>query len=147
MDINNIRIAKPEDFEKLKFATIPLRDTDSEGNPVELWVKVRRVTLSNLMASGQLPDSLLKAATDLTKPGTTQQDAVEKIISSGQLATIFEMQERIADAMFVEPKYSDIKEYITENMLGQIMSYSTGGMANLERFHTEQENIGRNSNS
>lgn len=149
-DMNNI-ISDISEFQQLATQIIPLYTTGETGEIVKLNVRVKRTSLQALMKTGKIPDTLLSTAQALSKPNNeplTEQELLNsKTMNDEKLKELLGMQRKVAEELLIEPTYAQIEQYLDDDMVSQIVKYATGGLKDLERFHTEQGYIGDNNSS
>lgn len=89
--------------------------------------KLRRPSMMNLVRQGKIPNSLIKMATDLFN-GTTKDSETSAEEAMPQMLQIMEI---MAEATFVEPKWSDIKAAgieLTDEQMIFIFNYTQSGV-------------------
>lgn len=143
-DINK-KIASLDDFKNLSEPVITITDIDDKGTPIELNVRIKRVSMSTLLSSGIVPNSLMQKATSLQDPNRNKKK--EQEYSPEFINDSLGAMQKIAEAVLIEPAYEDVKEFLTDNHLGQIVAYVSGGVQSLENFRNEQESARRNIGS
>lgn len=143
-----IRISTIEDFKQLNYQIIPVY-TMNGNEQICLNVKVKKASLTDMMASGIIPDTLLATAQSLRNPDGTVVDENKMLekLQGGKLQELLAMQRKVAKELLVEPSYDEVEEFIDDDMCAQLMTYATGGLKDLERFHTKQGYIGNNISS
>lgn len=96
-------------------------------------VKVRRVSMTSLIASGQIPNTLLKHA--YRDSGEFAQDAKADADAASQAMA---MVDAVAKAVLLEPKWGDVGDYLTDEQKLDLFNYAQGGLASLESFRAGQ---------
>lgn len=139
------KIASLDDFKNLSEPIITITDVDENGKPIELNVRIKRVSMSNLLSAGIVPNSLMQKATTLQDPNRNKKKEPE--YSPEFINDSLGAMQKIAEAVLVEPSYEEVKEFLTDNHLGQIVAYVSGGVQSLENFRNEQESTRRNIGS
>lgn len=110
-----------------------------------ITVRLKRISLMSLVKTGKIPNALLKKATELftgAKKENGKVDEVQILSNMGELDGINEIIDTVCDAAMVEPKFSDVKEYLTDEQKTEIFQWTQGGIKALESFRTEQGNSG-----
>lgn len=111
---------------------IPSWDGDSE-----IHVKLRRVTLTALIQSGQLPNELLAFAQNMTQRGQEGENIALAKLEPESYKKYTELMHAMAKAALVEPTYDQILEevgWLTDQQLMAIHFYCLGGMRTLHSF-------------
>lgn len=119
----------------------------AEGNEVEItgWeegvpfvCKLKRVSLFGLVSEGAIPNPLLTPVMALFDG--KKEDV--KNISAKEMADIMEI---FCKHTLVEPKYEEVREYLTDIQRSEIFNYSQGGLKMIESFRKNRENLIRNN--
>lgn len=143
------RVSTADDFKRLAFQTIDIEDYDDFGKLYKFTVKVKKVNLANMMATGKFPDTLLASAQSLAQPASAEQTPEEKArnMTKEDLDVALEFQRVLTRELLIEPAYEEIEDYISEYVLTQFLEYATGGMAGLNSFRDKQKDLRSNNNS
>ena len=102
--------------------------------------KLRRPSMMNLVRQGKIPNSLIKMATDLFN-GTTKDSETSAEEAMPQMLQIMEI---MAEATFVEPKWSDIKAAgieLTDEQMIFIFNYTQSGVQQVAPSPENTEDI------
>lgn len=102
--------------------------------------KLRRPSMMNLVRQGKIPNSLIKMATDLFN-GTTKDSETSVEEAMPQMLQIMEI---MAEATFVEPKWSDIKAAgieLTDEQMIFIFNYTQNGVQQVAPSPENTEDI------
>lgn len=102
--------------------------------------KLRRPSMMNLVRQGKIPNSLIKMATDLFN-GTTKDSETSAEEAMPQMLQIMEI---MAEATFVEPKWSDIKAAgieLTDEQMISIFNYTQSGVQQVAPSPENTESI------
>lgn len=97
-------------------------------------VKLKKLSLIGLVSSGKVPNQLMSAVTKLFSGGDMSK-AQTKVLNN--LSDMDKLLDIVCTEALVEPKYVDIKEYITDAMKMDIFDWSQGGIQELKPFRTE----------
>mgnify|MGYP000856869624 CR=1 FL=1 len=111
---------------------IPSWDGDSE-----IHVRLRRVTLTALIQSGQLPNELLAFAQELTQKGQVGEPISLSKLESEAFTKYTDLMHAMAKAALVEPTYDQILTevgWLTDQQLMAIHYYCLGGVRALHSF-------------
>lgn len=92
-------------------------------------VKVRRVSMTSLIASGQVPNTLLRHA-------YKDSDEFAKTVSNDEekRAAAIGMVDAVAKAVLLEPSWDEVGEFLTDEQKIDLFNYAQGGLASLETF-------------
>ena len=123
------KVTSLEEMAQTATPVVPIPSWDGDS---EIHVKLRRVTLTALIQSGQLPNELLAFAQDMTQKG---QDGVN--IALSKLEPESYTKYAMAKAALVEPTYDQILNevgWLTDQQLMAIHFYCLGGMRSLHSF-------------
>lgn len=102
--------------------------------------KLRRPSMMNLVRQGKIPNSLIKMATDLFN-GTTKDSETSVEEAMPQMLQIMEI---MAEATFIEPKWSDIKAAgieLTDEQMIFIFNYTQSGVQQVAPSPENTEDI------
>ncbi len=92
-------------------------------------VKVRRASLTSLITSGQVPNSLLKFA--------YREEASAPVLSKENPTAVAEAMaliDAVAKAVLLEPSWEEVGEFLTDNQKMDLFNYAQGGLKALESF-------------
>lgn len=95
--------------------------------------RMKRPSIMGLIKNGSIPNNLLRAANSLFT-GKTEEEAE---IDDSFLKDLLGVIDVLADAAFVEPKYSDMKNAgieLTDEQYMFIFNYTQKGIKDLEPF-------------
>lgn len=102
--------------------------------------KLRRPSMMNLVRQGKIPNSLIKMAADLFN-GTTKDSETSAEEAMPQMLQIMEI---MAEATFIEPKWSDIKAAgieLTDEQMIFIFNYTQNGVQQVAPSPENTEDI------
>lgn len=102
--------------------------------------KLRRPSMMNLVKQGKIPNSLIKMATDLFN-GATKDSETSAEEAMPQMLQIMEI---MAEATFIEPKWSDIKAAgieLTDEQMIFIFNYTQNGVQQVAPSPENTEDI------
>jgi len=94
-----------------------------------IQVKVRRVSMTSLIASGQVPNTLLKHAySDADEFVAVARDDTDTT------AQAVAMIDAVARAVLLEPSWDEVGEFLTDQQKIDLFNYAQGGLVALESF-------------
>ncbi|WP_096635817.1 esterase [Clostridium cochlearium] len=99
-------------------------------------VKVRRVSLLNLVRKGIIPNKLLSAAEELFYGKSSNKGNVD-------MKTLTDVMFIMAENALVEPSIKDLEEVgleLTDEQIVALFNYTQGGIEDLESFRKEPKN-------
>lgn len=102
------------------------------------YAKLRRPSMLKLVKAGQIPNSLLRTANMLFSGG------VEKELDQDDefMKDMFDLIDVLAEAVFVEPSWSELKNAgieLTDEQYMFIFNYTQEGVKALEPFRKDEE--------
>ena len=105
----------------------------------EFYAKLRRPSLLKLVQSGKIPNSLLRTANMLFS------GEVDKELDRDDefMIDMFDLIEVLADAVFIEPSWSELKQAgieLTDEQYMFIFNYTQEGVKAVEPFRDVKEN-------
>lgn len=137
---------------EIKVTSIDELKSMSQGEIVKLpafiqgqdfYAKLRRPSMLKMVKSGQIPNGLLRTANMLFAGG------VEKELDRDDefMKDMFEMIDVLAEAVFVEPSWEELKNAgieLTDEQYMFIFNYTQEGVKALEPFRQDEENSSAN---
>lgn len=141
-------VSKVTSIEELRNQCQPLVDIVGYEPGQFVTFRLRRVSLMDMCKAGKIPNALLQKATELFSAKSNKDEVdVSSILSRvGDLGSVSDIIDIMCDAAMVEPKFQDVKEYLTDNQKTEIFQWTQGGIKSLESFRAEQENSGFSGN-
>lgn len=104
----------------------------------DFYAKLRRPSMLKLVQSGQIPNSLLRAANMLFSGGVNEElDRDDEFMKD-----LFDLIDVLAGAVFVEPSWSELKQAeieLTDEQYMFIFNYTQEGVKQLEPFREDEE--------
>ena len=125
MTDKKLEITKIEDLEMEEVVELP---PFPNGKPFN--ARLKTPSILTLCASGEIPNELLQEATDIYEGKDMQPGHIEqygKVLSA------------VAKAVLVEPKFEDVKDYLSGIQLITIYNYSQSGVIALKPFRQIKE--------
>lgn len=129
-------------IEEFRSQSQPLVDIAGFEPGQYITIRLRRISLMTLCKSGKIPNSLLQKSTELftgTK-GNGKPDEAKVLENIGELNGINQIIDTVCEAAMIEPKFEDVKEYLTDEQKTEIFQWTQGGVKALESFRAEQGN-------
>lgn len=135
-------------IEEFRNQSQPLVDIAGFEPGQYITVRLKRISLMALCKSGKIPNSLLQKSTELFNgaKGNGKPDEVKILENIGELDGINQIIDTVCEAAMIEPKFEDVKEYLTDEQKTEIFQWTQGGIKALESFRTEQGNSGLSDN-
>lgn len=96
-------------------------------------VKVRRVSMTSLIASGQIPNTLLRHAYR-----DAEEFAQDAKADTNTAAQAMAMVDAVAKAVLLEPRWDEVGEFLTDEQKMDLFNYAQGGLAALDSFRSGQ---------
>ena len=104
----------------------------------DFYAKLRRPSMLKLVQSGQIPNSLLRTANMLFSGGVNEElDRDDEFMKD-----LFDLIDVLAEAVFVEPSWSELKKAeieLTDEQYMFIFNYTQEGVKQLEPFREDEE--------
>lgn len=105
-------------------------------NQESITVKVKPVSLMTLASKGKIPNSLMTAVGELFGIGGSKGGKTGSVFAD-HLPDVSSLMHLFAEATLVEPKYSDIKDYLTDRQLEALFARSQGDVKDLTPIDEE----------
>ena len=106
----------------------------------DFYAKLRRPSMLKLVQSGKIPNSLLRTA-NMMFSGEVEGELDRDDEFMGDM---FDLIDVLADSVFVEPSWSDMKQAgieLTDEQYMFIFNYTQKGVQAIEPFSEDKENI------
>ena len=106
----------------------------------DFYAKLRRPSMLKLVQSGKIPNSLLRTA-NMMFSGEVEGELDRDDEFMGDM---FDLIDVLADSVFVEPSWSDMKQAgieLTDEQYMFIFNYTQKGVQAIEPFSPDKENI------
>lgn len=106
----------------------------------DFYAKLRRPSMLKLVQSGKIPNSLLRTA-NMMFSGEVEGELDR---DDEFMKDMFDLIDVLADSVFVEPSWSDMKQAgieLTDEQYMFIFNYTQKGVQAIEPFSEDKENI------
>lgn len=113
-------IITPEQFRARAFKEVEIPGFEPGER---ITVLLRKISIISLASSGKIPNQLMGVVAKLFDGEGRQKkgsNSFENIVEMSKILAI------IAEAAMVEPAYSEVKEFLTDDQLNAIFEYSQG---------------------
>lgn len=137
----SLTITTIEELKKIAQGQIVELQGWEEGVP--FVARIRRPSIQVMCANGQIPNSLLGAASHLFTAG-------DKVLEKVSIADLTKIQLSVAKATLIEPSYEDLEAaeiQLTDAQLSELFQYAMMGASGLESFREEQKRLTSNKSS
>lgn len=130
------KITSLADLKKYSKGVVVEFPSFGEGQP--FVARIRRPSLMKLAVEGKIPNELLTKANELFASDGSGINPKE----SNMMQNIKAVIDIIAEASFIEPTYSEIKENVglTDDQMMFLFNYTQQGVKALSDFRTDKEN-------
>ncbi len=91
-------------------------------------VKLKPVSLLAMMTKGKLPNELKAQVASLFSNSQNNPNEQVPITSIEELALMQELMNKVCEECMLEPKFSEIGEYMTDAQKTQIFTYAQGNV-------------------
>jgi len=119
-----------------KFKQSAVQEVEIPGNePGEVFtVKLKKVSILAIAGKGRIPNSLMSVVNKLFGMGgkATNDEVTEA--SMQHITQMAELLHIIARESMVEPTYDEVGEYLTDDQLEAVFSFTQDGVKKLESF-------------
>ena len=116
-------------IEEFRSQSQPLVDIVGFEPGQYITVRLKRISLMALCKSGKIPNSLLQKSTELFtgKQGDKKVNEAKVLENIGELDSINQIIDTVCEAAMIEPKFEDVKEYLTDEQKTEIFQWTQGG--------------------
>jgi len=131
-------------IEEFRSQSQPLVDIVGFEPGQYITVRLRRISLMNLCKTGKIPNALLQKSTELFtgKKKGEKVDESKVLENINDLDGINQIIDTVCEAAMLEPKFEEVKEYLTDEQKTEIFQWTQGGIKALESFRAEQGDFG-----
>ena len=105
----------------------------------EIQVRIKPATLLSMIVGGKLPNELLTAVSELFEgPQLSEEEMGKKLLNDRKSMEAFnQMHEQVCREVMLEPKYAEIKDYMTDEQRQSIFTQATGNVNQLTPIDKE----------
>ena len=107
-----------------------------------LIFQLKGISLTNLIQNGKIPNELLNVAIDMFEGRKKEASDKDK---KENLPETIKMIDIVCDSAMVEPKFEDVKEYLTDTQKMEIFTFTQGGVEALKSFRQNKAVLELNS--
>lgn len=125
------KVTSTEDVKKLKAKEGEVIELPGFDENTPFTARVKRPSLMELCKVGTIPNQLLSAA----------QKVFEGSINKANIKDYGEVIRKVVEIALVEPRYSEIKDVITDDQLIMIFDYTQKGVVALLPFREDRRRI------
>lgn len=116
----------------IKEVLIPGFEVGDEPIPI----KVRTLNMMSIVGNKSIPNSLMASVQKVFKLGGASQEKAEEM-ALDNIESLVELLVYICDKAMVEPKYSEVGEYLTQEQMMAIFNFTQGTVNTLMPFRNE----------
>lgn len=105
----------------------------------EIQILIKPATLLSMIVGGKLPNELLTAVSELFQgPQLSEEEMGKKLLNDRKSMEAFnQMLEQVCQEVMLEPKYVEIKDYMTDEQRQSIFTQATGNVNQLTPIDKE----------
>lgn len=105
----------------------------------EIQILIKPATLLSMIVGGKLPNELLTAVSELFQgPQLSEEEMGKKLLNDRKSMEAFnQMLEQVCQEVMLEPKYAEIKDYMTDEQRQSIFTQATGNVNQLTPIDKE----------
>lgn len=105
----------------------------------EIQILIKPATLLSMIVGGKLPNELLTAVSELFEgPQLSEEEMGKKLLNDRKSMEAFnQMLEQVCQEVMLEPKYVEIKDYMTDEQRQSIFTQATGNVNQLTPIDKE----------
>ena len=98
-----------------------------EGDKIE--VRIKPVSLTAMMMQGRIPNELKAVAFGLFEKGQKGEDTTPQ--TTEDMTMMYQLIDQVCEDCLVEPKFKDIKEFMTDGQKIEVFTASQGVVKDL----------------
>lgn len=105
----------------------------------EIQILIKPATLLSMIVGGKLPNELLTAVSELFQgPQLSEEEMGKKLLNDRKSMEAFnQMLEQVCTEVMLEPKYIEIKEFMTDAQRQSVFTQATGNVNQLTPIDKE----------
>ena len=105
----------------------------------EIQILIKPATLLSMIVGGKLPNELLTAVSELFQgPQLSEEEMGKKLLNDRKSMEAFnQMLEQVCAEVMLEPKYIEIKEFMTDEQRQSVFTQATGNVNQLTPIDKE----------
>lgn len=105
----------------------------------EIQILIKPATLLSMIVGGKLPNELLTAVSELFQgPQLSEEEMGKKLLNDRKSMEAFnQMLEQVCAEVMLEPKYIEIKEFMTDKQRQSVFTQATGNVNQLTPIDKE----------
>lgn len=105
----------------------------------EIQILIKPATLLSMIVGGKLPNELLTAVSELFQgPQLSEEEMGKKLLNDRKSMEAFnQMLEQVCTEVMLEPKYIEIKEFMTDKQRQSVFTQATGNVNQLTPIDKE----------
>ena len=104
-----------------------------EGDKIE--VRIKPVSLTAMMMQGRIPNELKSVAFGLFEKGQKGKEPTTESVED--MTMMYQLIDQVCEDCLVEPKFKDIKEFMTDAQKIEVFTASQGVVKDLIPFNKE----------
>jgi len=141
MDFNYSNENKVISIEDLKAKAQPIVMIKGYEEGEFLPFHLKRIRMLDMIKSGKIPNTVLNQATTLFD-SDNKSKSKDSEFSEKDLSQMSDLMDAVCGACMVNPKYEDVKEYLTDEQRTEIFEWTQQGVKALEFFRNNKGNTG-----
>lgn len=105
----------------------------------EIQILIKPATLLSMIVGGKLPNELLTVVSELFQgPQLSEEEMGKKLLNDRKSMEAFnQMLEQVCAEVMLEPKYIEIKEFMTDEQRQSVFTQATGNVNQLTPIDKE----------
>lgn len=125
-----------EEFRKQAYPILKIPNFEGTGH---INIRVQRPKIMRMAIDGQIPNHLMDIAMDVLL-GERNKKKANKRDDKDYIKELDRVMHLYCRACMVQPKYEDVKDYITEEQVITIFQWGIGEVSDLNSFRDQEGN-------
>ena len=116
-------------------------EIDGFEHDEKIKIRIKSTSMMGMLIVGKIPNSLLSIVNDLFPTSQKGKQPNMNELKTDDIKLMSQIMDAICDDCMVEPKYQEIKEYMTDSQKTQIMNEAMGVIEQVTPTLQKQEDL------
>lgn len=116
-------------------------EIDGFEHDEKIKIRIKSTSIMGMLIVGKIPNSLLSIVNDLFPTSQKGKQPNMNELKTDDIKLMSQIMDAICDDCMVEPKYQEIKEYMTDSQKTQIMNEAMGVIEQVTPTLQKQEDL------
>lgn len=109
----------------------------------KLTVMLKKISMTTMMVDGKIPNELLYLVDDVFDVKASNKEIIEntnnllKQKDNSEISEMIKLMDIVCEEAMIQPKYNDIKNYMTDTQKNEVFSWVLKGVNDLKPINEE----------